>query len=175
MDTLEAIHTRRSVRQFTDEPVTDEQVDVLLRAAMAAPSAHNQQPWRFVVVRDPETLARLAAATKYAAPIGRAQLGIVIVADTNSSKLAEDLWVIDCSLAGENMMLAARAEGLGSVWLASWPYEGYMAAIAQIIHAPEGVVPVGMFAVGVPASPGPVVDRFHPEWVHQERWHSETL
>lgn len=173
MDTLEAIHTRRSVRQFGEAPVSDEQIETLLRAAMAAPSAHNQQPWRFIVVRDRDTLARLAAATKYAAPIGRAQVGIVIVADTGALKTAEDLWVIDCSLAGENMMLAARAIGLGSVWLASWPYEGYMAAIAEILGAPQSVVPVGMFAIGVSASPGPVVDRFHPEWVHRERWVAE--
>jgi nitroreductase len=173
MNTLDAIHARRSVRQFSDAPVSDEQIETLLRAAMAAPSAHNQQPWRFVVVRDPDTLARLAVATKYAAPIGRAQVGVVILADTGALKTAEDLWVIDCSLAGENLMLAACAEGLGSVWLASWPYTGYMAAIAEIVGAPEGVVPVGMFAIGMPATPGPLVDRFHPEWVHQERWTAE--
>jgi nitroreductase len=173
METLEAIHTRRSVRTFTDEQVSDDKVEVLLRAAMAAPSANNRQPWRFVVVRDRDTLTRLSEATTYAGPLGRASVGIVIVADTTILNLANDIWVIDCALAGENLMLAACSEGLGSVWLASWPYQEYVAAIGEILGLPESAVAVGMFAIGVPASPGPVVDRFHPEWVHQERWSAE--
>lgn len=173
MEVLEAIHTRRSVRAFTDDPVTEEQIEVLLRAAMAAPSAKNAKPWRFVVVRDRSLLDRLSQATRYSAPIGRANVGIVILAEPSSYSVEVDLWMVDCALAGENLMLAAHSQGLGSVWLASWPYEDFMSSIRAILGVPDGVVPVAMFAVGVPAAAGPVVDRFHPEWVYRDRWGAE--
>ena len=86
MNTIEAIMTRRSVRQFTDETVTAEQLETLLRAAMAAPSAGNQQPWRFVVARDEAIRAKLAAATPYSSPIGRAPVGLVVFGDTRGNK-----------------------------------------------------------------------------------------
>ena len=82
MDCIEAIMTRRSIRSFTHEPVTDAELEVVLRAAMAAPSAGNQQPWWFVVVRDPAVLAQLSEATPYAGMLARAPVGIVVCADT---------------------------------------------------------------------------------------------
>ncbi len=167
MDLLDAIHSRRSIRQFTDAPVTDEQVETLLRAAMAAPSAHNQQPWRFVVVRDAEQRARLAEATHYASPFGRAALGIVVLGDTRGNK-APGYWVQDCAAAVENLLLAAQAIGLGAVWIGVHPTEANVGNVASIVGTPEGVVPFCMIAVGVPAAPGPVVDRFKPEFVHAE-------
>jgi nitroreductase len=167
MDVLDAIRTRRSIRQFTDAPVTDEQVEMLLRAAMSSPSAHNQQPWRFVVVRDAERRARLAEATHYSSPVGRAPLGIVVLGDIRDTK-APDFWVQDCSAAVENLLLAAHASGLGAVWIGVHPIEANERNVAAIIGTPEGVVPLCMIAVGVPAAPGPVVDRFKPEYVHAE-------
>ena len=104
MDTISAIMTRRSVRQFTDEPVTAEQLETLLRAAMAAPSAGNQQPWRFVVARDEATRAKLAVATQYSSPIGRAPVGLVVFGDTRGNK-HEGYWVQDCSAAIQNLLV----------------------------------------------------------------------
>jgi nitroreductase len=169
MDLLEAIHTRRSVRQFTEAPVTDEQLETLLRAAMAAPSAGNQQPWRFVVVRDAETRARMAEATPYAGPAGRAPLGIVVLGDTRGNK-HPGYWVQDCSAAVQNLLLAAHAIGLGAVWMGVHPTEDRARIVADIVGAPEGVVPLCMIAVGVPAGKGPEVDRYKPEFVHAEGW-----
>ncbi len=169
MDLLEAIHTRRSIRQFTDAAVTDEQLEVLLRAAMAAPSAGNQQPWRFVSVRDAATRARLAEATPYASPVGRAPLGIVVLGDTRDNK-HPGFWVQDCSAAVENLLLAAHALDLGAVWIGVHPVEDRSRAVAEIVGAPEGVVPLCMIAIGVPATLGPEVDRFKPEFAHAEGW-----
>ena len=169
MDLLEAIHTRRSVRRFTDEPVTDEQLETLLRAAMAAPSAGNQQPWRFVIVRDADMRARLAEATPYSAPAGRAPLAIVVLGDTRNNK-HPGYWVQDCSAAVENLLLAAHAMGLGAVWMGVHPTEDRARAVAEIVGAPEDVVPLCMIAVGVPEGPGPEVDRYKPEFVHVEGW-----
>lgn len=169
MDVYDAIHGRRSVRQFSDAPVTDAQLERLLRAAMAAPSAGNGQPWRFVVARDEATRAKLAAATPYAGPIGRAPVGIVVLADTAAEKFA-DRWPLDCSAAVENLMLAAYAEGLGTCWLGVNPEPDREAEVAEIIGTSAGIRVMCMVAVGVPAAAGAKVDRYRAEWVHAERW-----
>jgi nitroreductase len=169
MDTLEAIMTRRSIRQFTDEPVSETDAETLLRAAMAAPSAGNQQSWRFVVVRDAEVRDRLATATPYSSPMGRAPLGIVVLADTRGLKHA-GCWVQDCSAAVENLLLAARAIGLGAVWIAVHPYPEREANVRAIVEVPEELDLLCMIAVGHPAAPAPEADRYNPEFVRQERW-----
>jgi len=169
MDTLETIHTRRSIRQYSDAPVSDLQVEAVLRAAMAAPSAGNQQPWRFVVVRDADTRARLAEATPYAAPVGRAPVGIVMLGDTRENK-HPGYWIQDCSAAVENLLLAAHATGLGAVWIGVHPIAERERSVADIVGAPEGVVALCMIAVGVPEASGPIVDRYRSEFVHAESW-----
>ena len=169
MDALAAVMTRRSTRQFTDDPVTDEQLETLLRAAMAAPSAGNQQPWRFVVARDAETRAKLAVATPYSSPVGRAPLGIVVLADTRGNK-HPGYWVQDCSAATENILLAAHAMGLGGVWIGVHPHEERERNVATIVEAPAGFAVLGMIAVGEAAGPLPDVDRYHAEYVRHERW-----
>lgn len=169
MDALTAIATRRSIRQYTDEPVSAEHIDTLMRAAMAAPSAGNQQPWRFVVVRDPEVRARLAVATQYASPVGRAPLGIVVLADTRDNK-HPGYWVQDCSAAVQNILLAAHSLGLGAVWIGVHPHEEREANVREIVEAPEGFSALCMIAVGHPMAPGPEVDRFDADFVREERW-----
>ncbi|HEY5540453.1 MAG TPA: nitroreductase family protein [Coriobacteriia bacterium] len=169
MDALTALMTRRSTRQFADKPVTAEQLETLLRAAMAAPSAGNQQPWRFVVVRDEATRARLAVATPYSSPVGRAPVGIVVLADTRHNK-HPGYWVQDCSAAVENLLLAAHAIGLGGVWIGVHPTEDREAAVREIVEAPEGFAALCMIAIGHPAHSGPEVDRYRAEWVRDERW-----
>ncbi len=169
MDCLTAIHTRRSVRQFAETPVTDEQIETLLRAGMAAPSAGNGQPWRFVVVRDEATRAKLAEATPYSKPIGRAPVGIVVLAEPAAEKFP-GRWPLDCSAATQNILLAAHATGLGTVWLGVNPEPDREAAVAEILGVPGNLRVVCMIAVGVPAGPGPEVDRYKPEFVRAERW-----
>jgi nitroreductase len=169
MDTLEAIRTRRSIRQFTAEPVTDEEIELLLRAAMAAPSASNERPWRFVVVRQREALDRLAKATLYAKPLQRATLGIVVCADKREAKYA-GFPIIDCAAAIENLLLAAHSLGLGGVWIGVHPVAPFVYAVRRAIGAPRHVLPHSLLAIGRPAEEKPAVDRYETDWVHQERW-----
>jgi nitroreductase len=169
MDALEAIMSRRSVRQFTDQPVTDEQLDAVMRAAMAAPSASNGQSWRFVTVRDRERLDRLASATTFAKPLRGAPVGIVVCADRLQLKYP-GFWVIDCSAAIQNLLLAAHATGLGAVWIGVHPIAPFRRAVRKIIEAPPTVVPHSMIALGHPEKLPESVDRFHPDWVHSEKW-----
>jgi nitroreductase len=169
MEALDAIMTRRSTRQFTSQDVSAEHLETLLRAAMAAPSAGNQQPWRFVVARDDETRQRLAVATPYSAPVGRAPVGIVVLADTRENK-HPGYWVQDCSAAVQNILLAAHALGLGGVWIGVHPVPEREANVREIVEAPDGFAALCMIAIGHPAAPGPDVDRYRPEFVRDERW-----
>lgn len=169
MDTLDAIMTRRSIRTFTHDPVSDGDIDILLHAAMAAPSAGNQQPWRFVVVTDQGQLRALAEATPYAAPAGRAPLAIVVCGDTRAEK-HPGYWVQDCSAAIQNTLVAAHAIGLGAVWIGVHPIAERAGNVARTCAVPEGIVPLAILAVGHPAETKPPAERYEPTHVHHDRW-----
>jgi len=157
------------MRSFTDEPVTEEQIETVLRAAQAAPSAGNQQPWRFIVVTERETLAAVAATSPYARMLPAAALGIVVCGDTAGLK-HEGMWQQDCSAAVENALLAAHAIGLGGVWLGYYPKMERVAALKELLGIPEHVEPLAVLAIGRPAETKPPSDRYDPSFVHHERW-----
>lgn len=169
MECIEAIMGRRSIRNYTSEPVTDEQVELLLRAAMAAPSAGNQQSWRFIVVRDEAQRVELSQATPYAGMIARGQVGIVVCGDT-TAETKPGYWVQDCSAAIENLLLAAHGMGLGAVWIGCHPVPERVENVRRICSIPEGVMPMSMIAIGHPAEEKPPAERFEPSFVHHERW-----
>jgi nitroreductase len=169
MDALEAILTRRSVREYTDQPLSDEAVTELLRAAMAAPSAGNQQPWEFVVVRDRSILGQIAAVSPYAGMVARAQVAVVICADLNRERHG-GFWVQDCSAATENLLIAARASGLGAVWLGMYPVEERVAGVKALFGLPDHVVPLGVISVGHPVEHPAPAERFDPNRIHRDRW-----
>ena len=169
MDALSCIMTRRSLRHYDDDPVSDAAMETLLRAAMAAPSAGNQQPWRFVVLRDRAARERAAACSQYAAMLPGAGVGIVVCGETDGNK-HPGFWVQDCSAAIQNILLAAHALDLGAVWLGFHPDEGRTAALAGVLDLPSTVVPLGIVSVGVPTSGKPPADRFEPSFVHTDRW-----
>lgn len=169
METIEALLTRRSVRHFTPELVTAEQIDTLLRAAMHAPSACNQQPWHFIVVTQRELLERIAQVHPYAQMLKQAPLAVIVCADV-SLETCPGNWAIDCSAAMENLLLAAHAQGLGSVWVGIHPVEERVSAFRGLFHLPKFVMPLCLAAVGHPMEPLPVVDRYKPERVHANGW-----
>ena len=169
MDCIEAIMGRRSIRAYTDEPVTDEQVETILRAAMAAPSAGNQQSWRFIVVRDAEKRAELAQATPYSRMVAEAPVAFVVCGDTRDEK-HPGYWVQDCSAAIENALVAIHAIGLGAVWIGGHPVSERVDNIRRICRIPEGVVPMSMIALGHPAQEKPPAERYEPAFVHHDTW-----
>jgi len=164
---LETIFARRSIRQYTDEPVTEEQIQKLLEAAMAAPSANNSQPWHFVVVQDREQLRRLADAHPYGRMQAHAALSVAVCADPS---LSPRYWVQDCSAATENLLLAATALGLGAVWLGVYPREGRVAHIREILGIPEHIQVLCLVAIGHPAEKKPPRTQYNPQRVHRDRW-----
>jgi nitroreductase len=169
MDCLDALMTRRSIRRYTDEPVSEADIEVLLRAAMAAPSAGNQQSWRIVVVTDRDQLERLSKATPYSAMLAQAPLGLVVCGDTRDERHV-GYWVQDCSAAIQNLLVAANAIGLGGVWIGCYPVEYRVANVREICGVPEGIVPMSMVALGHPSEEKPPADRYEPRYVHRDRW-----
>ncbi len=169
MDTLEAILTRRSVRAFTPESVSQEQIETLLRAAMHAPSACNQQPWHFIVVDRREQLDAIAGLHPYAQMLKQAPLAIIVCGDL-SLETCPGNWVIDCSAAMQNLLLAAHAQGLGGVWVGIHPVEARVKSISQFLNLPKFAVPLCLAAIGHPAEPLPKAERYKPERVHHNSW-----
>ncbi len=166
MDALEAIHTRRSIRKYEPTPLTHEEIETLLRAAMAAPSAGNGQPWRFVVVTDRAILDRISGIHPYVGMVRTAPAGILVLGDTRLEKYP-GYWVLDCAAAIQNMLLAARAIGLGTVWTGVYPKQDRVEGFSRLFSLPEQVIPHSFVVVGHPAQEAGPVDRFNPSRVDE--------
>jgi nitroreductase len=161
--------SRRSIRKYTGESVADETVTALLEVAMSAPSAGNQQPWHFVVIRSQEVRDLIPTFHPYAAMTPHASVVIAVCGDLNGLKY-QDLWVQDCSAATENLLLAAHEIGLGAVWLGVYPIQERVEGIRRLLGLPEHVIPLSLVAVGYPAESPPPANRFNPHRVHQDHW-----
>ena len=166
---IEWITTRRSIRRYKRERVSEEQVTEMLCAAMSAPSAGNQQPWHFVVVRDPETLKKIAHTHPFGQMTADASLAILICGD-ESVEVHKGYWVQDCSAATENLLLAAHALGLGAVWVGIYPREERVKEFSEMFALPAGVYPLALVPVGYPAEEKPKQDRYQQARVHPEKW-----
>ena len=167
---LDFIFKRRSIRKFTSEPVTAEQIHDLLEAAMAAPSATNTQPWHFVVIRDPgllEDLHRVMPFGKMVAP-----LAIVICGDLGNLKrlVTENFWVQDCSAATENLLLAAVALDLGAVWCGVTPIKTMVKWVSEVLGLPRTVIPLNVIFVGHPAELKDPHTKFNEKKVTYDRF-----
>ncbi len=169
MDTLECIATRRSIRRYTDRAVEPEKVEALLAAAMAAPSAGNQQPWRFLVTTDREMHERIAETSPYAKMLPEAPLAIVVCGDTADLR-HPDMWQHDCAAATQNILLAAHALGLGAVWLGFYPHTERSEPLAALIDLPASVLPMAVVAIGYPAEHKDPAVRYDPDFIHHETW-----
>jgi len=169
MDALEAILTRRSIRQFTDQAVSEAVIEDLLRAAMSAPSAGNQQPWQFVVITDRQILDTIPSIHPYSAMLRQAPLAILVCGDEHL-ETHKGYWVQDCSAATQNLLLAAHARGLGAVWLGIYPRMERVTGLRKLLGLPEHVVPLALVAIGHPAEHLPPADRYDAARVHRNRW-----
>ena len=166
---LNNIFSRKSVRSYTDEPVTPEQVETLLKAAMAAPSGRNLQAWRFVVVTQQEVKEKLAVG--FNKMIATAPVVIVVCGQTKQkSGEANNNWTADCAAATENLLLAAESLGLGAVWTASYPYEDRMVPAIDALGLPDDVKPFCVVPVGHPAGDDKPKDKWNPDNIHYEKW-----
>ncbi len=169
MEILEGIITRRSIRKYTDKKISDDQVQMLLKAGMYAPSARNQQPWHFLVITDRKVLNQLSEIHPYAKMLTEAQLAIVVCGD-ETLELSTGYWVVDCSVATQNILLAAHGMGLGAVWLGLHPREERKQAIRDFFKLPDHIQPLSIISVGYPNEIKEMPDRFKTERIHYNKW-----
>lgn len=166
---LDNIASRKSVRTYSDQSVSDAQVETLLKAAMAAPSGMNVQPWRFVVIREQATKDKLAGG--FNKMIGKAPVVIVVCGKTTGKMGGENRnWTADCAAATENLLLAAEAIGLGAVWTACYPYEERMGTTIEALGLPADVKPYCIVPVGYPGGNEKPKDKWKPSNIHYEKW-----
>jgi nitroreductase len=169
METIDAILTRRSIRAYTGQTVSPETIDLLLKAAMQAPSAGNQQAWQFVVITDRGRLNSLAEVLPYGKMLPTAPLSLVVCGDLSLEK-SRGYWVQDCSAATQNILLAAHALGLGAVWLGVYPREERVRDVRNVLGIPDTVIPLCAIAIGYPAEQKPRTERYNSERVHTNTW-----
>lgn len=163
---------RVSVREYTDEPVSEEQRKRLLRAAMAAPSACNRQPWQFVVIDDPKILGEIADNEQYMKMARHAPLAILVCGDTSLALKGDEepFWVQDCSAATENILLEARELGLGAVWTGVHPMQDREDFFRKLLGMPDTIVPLSFVVIGHPARDRHPIDKWKPDRIHQNKW-----
>lgn len=163
---IENILSRKSVRKYSDQPVEPEKLELLLKAAMAAPSGKDTRPWEFVVVDNRIILDAMAEALPYAKMLKQATVAIVVCGNVELSSY----WYLDCAAAAQNMLLAAEALGLGAVWTATYPYLDRMDVVSQSLNLPESIKSLCVIPIGYPAKPHQPRDKWDNTKVHTNRW-----
>lgn len=166
---MNAIFARKSVRSYTDRPVSREDLRVLLHAGMSAPTAMNDRPWQFILVTDKALLAKLPM-DNYTQAVKDAQAAIVVCGDNNKDFNGAGLNVIDCTAAVENILVEAADRGLGSVYYAAYPMENRMAHLREVFSLPENIVPYAVLPIGWPEKQPEASDRYDASMVHENRW-----
>ncbi len=158
---MESIFTRRSVREFTEESIEAGKLEKILRAAMQAPSAGNQQPWEFIAVQGKDNLAMLAQYNPYAGCLKEAAVGIIVLGNTDYMTYPKH-WEQDLGAVTQNILLEATHLGLGSVWLGANPVQDRMDYICELYGLSGNLIPYSVIAIGYPKNKdaNKFIDRF---------------
>lgn len=167
MEQPELIFRRRSIRRFAAGMPDEDAINLLLKAAMSAPSANNLRPWIFYVLRKRKNIDALREFHPHAAMTAQSPLVIVVSGDLNLQPNPGYI-IQDCSAATQNILLAATALGLGGVWLGLYPREARMEGMSKLLKLPEHIMPVSMVALGIPGENKPPHDEWYPEKVHDD-------
>jgi len=170
-DALTVIHNRKSVRNFTGQPVDTETLTKIVKAGMAAPTAVNMQAWSFVIVSDKVRMKALAAGLPYAKMLDKAGAAIIVCAIPEKAyQKKTEFSIMDATCASENILLAIEALGLGGVWTAAYPEPDRMGLVRSVLGIPENVIPLNVIPVGHPVGTEKPKDKFKPENIHWEKW-----
>lgn len=170
--TIEDIMTRTSVRSYSDRAIGSETIDTLLRAAMAAPSAGNKQPWRFVIIDDKSVLSYIGDNFPTMTQAKGARAAIIMCGDQTATFEgdAREYWVQDVSAATENLLLAAHASGLGAVWCGIYPQLTRVEQFSELLHLPDNIIPMACVCLGYPAAETSPKNKWNPEYIHYNTW-----
>jgi nitroreductase len=170
METIKAIMSRRSIRKFKNTPVSDEQIKIILKAAMNAPSAGGGQPWHFVVIKDRHKLDLLADNIDEGNEMFKQAQAAILICGDSSKEGFPGFYPQDCSCAGQNIYLAAHELGLGTVWIACWGVAPRIAGIKEVTNIPDTVDAFAIFPIGVPDENLPEENRYDESRVHFDTW-----
>ncbi len=169
MDFFDVVYGRRSIRKFTDRPLDAQQIETILKAAMAAPSANNYQPWEIIVVTERQMLKRLGAVRPAVSMTADAACSFAICGDKSRKR-----WVQDTSALTENMLLAIHAMGLGGVWCAviDSTYNGKDCEqeIKQLLNIPKNLGVLCLVSCGYPAESREPKTYYDPKKIHWNRF-----
>lgn len=166
---MNSIFRRRSIRKYEEKEITDKEVELLLRAGMAAPSAHNKQPWEFIVTKKREILNEVAKRHPYAKMLNNAPLCIVVCANSEKQKV-EGFYVQDCAAAIQNILVQGQDMGLGGVWIGIYPYKELIDMIKESFLIPDDIIPIAMISIGHPAEEKHEITRYKEELVHVDKY-----
>lgn len=181
-ETIRTIMSRKSVRSFTDQPIPAEYMETMLKAAMAAPTGSNIQPWHFVVLTDKSQYEKVFENNFNMRIFNSAAAVVVFCADTTVTRVPRDnpdaapvtrpsgTWRDDLGACTENFLLAAESLGLGAVWTAGYPYSERYASMKRELGIPDPILPYCAVAVGYPAGDEQPKDKWKPERIHYEKW-----
>lgn len=166
MEVKEVLLKRRSIRKFTEEPVSKEMIDELLHAAMSGPSACNKKPWDFYVITNAEVLEQLKSASKFTKFTSK--LAIVVCGNMKKALPLQfaDYWIQDCSAATENILLRVTDLGLGAVWCGIHPQKRAEAKVRKFVGIPEKQIPLNIIFIGHPAQEQEARDQYDENCVH---------
>ena len=168
-ETINTIFERKSVRHLIPKEINKSEFDLLLRAAMAAPTANNSQPWEFIAIFDREMLDFLADGLIYGKMLKQSSAAIVVCGDLNNEK-GRNHWIEDCAAATQNILLAAESMKIGAVWTAVYPDSVRIETVRKATGIPENIIPLSVIPLGYPTGEDKPKDKFKPNRIHWERW-----
>ncbi len=161
--TLKSIHERTSVRAYTSQPVSREQLVELAKAGMAAPTGSNRQPWEFILIQDRTSLDKIGEIKP---PVGKAPAAIVVLGDSSMS----GSWILDCAAATENILIAATSMGLGTVWTGAYNNQKFETLLQELLDLPDGIKPLAVIAVGYADGTPKPKNKYVESKVHFEKY-----
>ena len=159
------IMARTSIRSYTSQAIEEEEIDILLRAGMAAPSACNKQPWHFIAITNREILDQIPTFSPYASMVKQAPLAIVVCGDLSKTLEGkeQEFWIQDCAAATENILLMAQGLQLGAVWTALYPLQNRYQGMQKLLHLPDNLVPLNTIVIGYPKEMVKAKDKWKKE------------
>ena len=171
-ETLKTIHSRKSVRQFSEHQIRDTLLTELIKAGMAAPSARNLQAWAFIIIDDKNILEYLGDKLSNASMLSNASAAIIVCGDISKASTDPDpnYWVQDCCAATQNILLAAESLGLGAVWTAVYPYQNRLQIVVDKLLIPEHLIPLNLIPIGYPKNDDLPKNKWNPEVIFRNKF-----
>ena len=167
---MNPIFKRRSVRKFSDEEVSINQVKNLIKAGMQSPSAFNSQPWEFLIVSNKKDLEAVSKMSRFAKPAKRAQKLIIVLGNTKKFRLVKDMIQQDLSACTQNILLQAVVDGLAGVWLGFYPREDRVNALREYFDIPDHIIPFSVIAIGYPKDEKDPKSRYDESKIHLDKY-----